>query len=288
MKTEKRQDVATAAPASSGATQGNVLERLFPASLVNFLGVDSMTVSSGDYVTPVISETVATTAAPRAAGVVFDATAATITAVSLAPIRLTARYLYSQSDAHRIVGFEESLRNDLAGALGYALDVQALTGDGTSPNVSGFVTELDAGTAPPAGVPSLAVLLATLSDKVDGIRAATLGEVRGVYGVESYSRLSTVFGTNGEMSAADHLSEKSAGIRASSILPVASNIQDGIAFRSGRGQGSAILPLWSSVEIIVDRTSKSASGQTSLTVVLYFNFKVLREDAYALFKIRTP
>lgn len=286
-KTEKRQDVATAAPTSTGSTQGNVLERLFPASLVNFLGVDSPMVSAGDFITPVISETVATTASPRASGVVFDATAATITAVSLSPIRLTARYLYSQSDAHRIVGFEESLRLDLAGALGHALDVQAMNGDGSAPNVNGFIAELTAGSAPPAGAPSLAVLLATLSDKVDGIRAATLGEVRGVYGVESYSRLSTVFGTNGEMSAADHLSEKSAGIRASSILPVVSSIQNGLAYRSGRGQGSAVMPLWSAAEIIVDRTSAAAKGEVALTILLYFNFKVLREEAFSLFKIRT-
>ena len=125
---EQRADAATSAPADVGASQAEVLGRVFADTSAAYLGVEMPQVPVGEASYPVLSA--GANPSTVASGTVKDAEAATIGATVLSPRRLTARYLFGVEDAVRLRGMEEALRRDLAGALGEAMDDQILNGNG--------------------------------------------------------------------------------------------------------------------------------------------------------------
>ena len=134
---EQRADAHTPAPSNVTTTQQSILGRVFARSATMFLGVDMPSVPVGDADYPVL--TAGASPAMKAAGAAQDAEAGTFTVSTIAPTRLTARYLLRVEDLARFAGMEEALRRDLRDALSDAMDRQVLAGDGTAPNVAGFV-----------------------------------------------------------------------------------------------------------------------------------------------------
>ena len=95
-------------------------------------------VQTGESTFPVLSS--GSDATQVAADTDVDAAEATFTATVLTGRSLRVRYLFNIEDSvGRFPAMEEALRADLAGALGEAMDKQILTGNGTSPNVAGFL-----------------------------------------------------------------------------------------------------------------------------------------------------
>ena len=91
-----------------------------------------------------------TTAAMVNAGTAHDATAATFTGFSLDPVRLSARYVFRYEDVAKLRNYESVLRRDLTATMTDAMDDQITNGDGSAPNVSGFLAELTAPSDPGA------------------------------------------------------------------------------------------------------------------------------------------
>ena len=69
-------------------------------------------------------------------GVSVDSEAASFSAVTLGPKRLTARYVWRVEDGALLAGLEDSLRTDLVGALADKMDAEILQGDGMGARVS--------------------------------------------------------------------------------------------------------------------------------------------------------
>ena len=241
---EKRVDAPTVGPTDVGASQSTILGRVFAQSATSFLGVSLVSAPVGERAFPVLSS--GASAAMKAVSTAGDAQAATFTVSTLSPELLAARYLVRVQDLARLAGMEESLRGDLRGTLSDAMDVQVLTGDGTSPNVSGFLAEIAAPTVVPSAVADYQAILAGAASGVDGKYAGNLQGVRLLVGVVSWTLAASLSSGSGDISIADYLSARSGGLRVSANMPApkaANKVQPALLFRLGGG-GSAVAPSW--------------------------------------------
>ena len=225
------------------------------------------------------------TPAQTAKGAKKEAEAATVNITTLEPRRLTARYSFAQEDLARVDGLEEALRMDLAGALGEAMDAQVIAGDGTAPNVSGFLSEIDEA-AVPGEEASYSFVLTAVAAGVDGRAARNLSEIRTIAGVDSYQVAAGLVASGSDLAATDYLSEKSGGFRASAHIPAApssgtrANVGELILHRT-MAPSSATAAIWSGFELMIrDEVTKAAEGRVALTALVLWNFKVVREAAY--------
>lgn len=275
---EHRADVVTAAPAEVGLTSHSVIERVFADTSSAYLGVSMPTVGVGESVYPVM--TGGTSAKMLAKTTAVEATAATFTTTTLAPIRLTARYLFGVEDAARMSGMEEVLRRDLAAAFGDAMDTQVLTGSGTAPEVQGLIGGLGTPTAP-TGQTVYNEWVALAAGAVDGLLATSVSGVRQLVGTGTYRLAATLVGSTRDLALADYMSQRTGGFRVSAnIPPVKAKKQDLLLYKSGRGSGSAVAPVWAGFELIRDPYTAAASGQVAITALMLWNFAILRTDAY--------
>ena len=219
-----------------------------------------------------------------------DSDAATFTGHDLSPLRLSARYRFAIEDTAKLPNFEAALRMDLDSVISDQMDHQIINGNGTAPNVRGFVHELTTVTNPTA-VTTWAQHLKDFTDQVDGINAFELMHLRSVITKEAFTYLETLFRTgttdNGPReSACEYVKSRTASQMVSSRMPHTANNSTGLIALSSYPGRNAVAPLWRSMEVIRDPYSHAAEGQVALTAIVLWNFKVLREAGWSLFKTR--
>ena len=285
---EMRQDAVTpvAEAATADGSQASVLERVFSRSIAARLLVDMPMVPVGSANFPVMLTS--TTAAMKPADAAQDAGAGSFTGFTLDPVRLTGRYLFRIEDVYKLRGFENVLRRDLAAVMSDAMDDQIVSGDGTSRNVSGFLSELEAPDNPGA-VTTWVQYVANFTGLVDGLNAYELSDVRSVIGSASFVYAETLYRTNqSDMSAQAYMRERTGSVSVSSrITAPINNIQTNIAALTSYPGRNAVAPIWRAVEVIRDNITQAASGQIALTAIMLWNFMIVRETGFALFKVRT-
>ena len=267
---------ATTAPSDSDVSVRGILGRVFAASAADYLGVVSPQVPAGSANFPVLSG--GASPANAEAGAAGDESAATITANVLDPKRLTAAYRIRQEDVNKLAMLEDSLRLDLQGAMMEARDKAVFTGDGTAPNVSGFLTKL---TAPdnPSAVANFAAYASARSKLVDGRYAMDSGSVRVVCGADTYAHASELYQTGSGASAIEKFSP-----RVSAHIPDASSdIQSAVASRS---VGRAVSPMWPSIALIRDMYTGASKGEIVITATALWSFAVLDTNGYAVLKFK--
>ena len=267
---------ATTAPDVGGTNSRSILGRVFAQSAADFLGVVSPMVPTGSANFPVLSGGVvpANTAAAGAA----DETAAVLTANVLDPIRLPAAYRMQYESIQKLAMMEDALRLDLAGAIEEARDKAIITGDGTAPNVEGFLAALTDPTNPTA-VAGFADYASARASLVDGKYAMSEDDIRLVVGKDTYRHAAGIFQTGSGVSALDRLKAR---VSAHVTAP-ASNIQRAIAAMS---QGRAVSPMWPSIGLIRDPFSGASKGEIVLTATALFNFKILDESGFSLLEFK--
>ena len=189
---EVRADTATDTSALDGAVaQRPILRRLFGRSIMGALGVriDSVPVGQSEYVI------FATGASPAqtAEGTAKDAEAATFTTQTLKPKRLTGRYQWTVEQSAQIgAGLESAFRRDLRDAVQAEMSDGILNGDGTAPNVTGFLARITAPSNPTA-VADTGKYTSFLVSGIDGIHAETEAEISVILGTKTYAHAATVY-----------------------------------------------------------------------------------------------
>lgn len=289
---EQRADAATtvAAAATADGSQAAVLQRVFTRSIASRLMVSMPMVPVGSANYPILSS--GHTPAMKNAGTAHDATAATFTGFTLDPVRLTGRYVFRIEDAAKLRSYESVLRRDLSAAMSDAMDVQLVSGNGSAPNVSGFLAELTA-PADPSAATSWNDYLGHFTGEVDGINAYELADLRSVIGKATFGYVETLFRTgatdNGpRASACEYVKSRTGGQAVSSRIPApSSNIQLGIIAKTSYPGRNAVAPIWRGMELIRDPYTRASQGEVAITAHMLWNFKVLRENGWALFKVRT-
>ena len=267
---------ATVAPDTGGTNSRSILGRVFAKSCADYLGVMSPMVPTGSQNFPVLSGGVvpANTAAAGAA----DETAAILTANVLDPIRLPASYRMQYESIQKLAMMEDSLRLDLAGAIEQSRDAAIIAGNGTAPNVEGFLSELT-DPANPAAVAGFADYASARASLVDGRYSMSEDDVRLVVGKDTYRHASAIYQTGSGVSALDRLKAR---VSAHVTAPAA-NIQKAIASMS---QGRAVSPMWPSIGLIRDPYSGASKGEIVLTATALFNFKILDSSGYSLLEFK--
>lgn len=283
---EERADTATplASAAVTPGGQADILQRVFSQSVANRLLVSMPMVDVGESNFPVLlTGTSASMAAPGAA---VDATAGSFTGFNLEPIRLQARYLFRQEDVYKLRGIEDSLRRDLVSLLSDKLDDQIINGNGTAPQVNGFISELPTVTDPLA-VTTWAQYIANFTGLVDGLNAYSLNDIRSIIGSKTFVYGETLYRTTqSDISAQRLMEERTGGVSVSSRMGTA-NIQTNLAALTSYPGANAVAPIWRAIEVLRDPYTNAGTGEISLTATMFFNFKLVRETGFKLFKVRT-
>ena len=287
---EYRADAATVAPATAQGENVAALQPfVFSESIAPMLGIDMPQVGSGSHTEARIS--VALSASPKAKGVVQDSTAATIIGVTASPRRIAARLTVQIEDVASFGNdtYESALRDNARTVLGDAYDTQAITGNGTAPNVEGLLSQL----ADPAAASAIAtwdLIVTAAAAGIDGKWASTLRDIRLIVNPATYKLAAATFrGTDGDMSAAAHLAAQLGSFSTNSRMPVkAAHVAKGIIFRAGRpGIRTAVHPTWG--EIVVDDIyTDAAKGQRHFTISVLVGSKVLivQPDAYDAIELK--
>ena len=282
----------TPSPGSGeGVTVAPVQPFVFSPSIAPRLGIDMPSVGSGGYTEMTIGT--ALTPMPEGKGDAADGTAAALVAVTAAPRRISARLSLAVEDVAAVgqANFESALRAHTSMALSHALDDQVISGNGTSPNIEGLVSQLTDPTDPTAIV-DFDAYVAAFADAVDGLWASKPSEVGIVANVDAYKLSAKTFrdGTGGqsragEVAFSDYARAHYGGWWTNSRMPAtASTIARGIVHRMGRmGMRTACLPTWGTLSVD-DIYTDSAKGERHFTVHTLVGSKVLlvQPAAYSL------
>ena len=303
------QDTSKNDQLASGAinrTTGPMLNRVFKQTDSAFLGISMPTVPAGERRYPVM--TAGTTAAMVARGAQQDAGPARFDVVDATPNRLSARYVFDLEGVAELGGLLEStLRSDLRLAMGYALDLQILGGNGTAPNVTGLLNQFPFLLQPGdvfASNDAKTVINWQLSKQLgygslDGIHARTEGDVRLLVGQATYDLMRSVYRSNNadDQDGIDILRNQGVAIRQSYQIPAPAVIQfqTKSANSSKKHQAclmnaepmAAVAPVWQGITMIRDPYSNAGKGQVVLTANMMFDLVMRRKDGWKKYGIRT-
>lgn len=280
---------STTANLEGGEPQRSILGRIFASPIADALGVRMDSVSAGKPRHPVMTDgaTAAQTAENTEAAA---AVAPTFIVQELVPKRLTVRYSWTYEQSAQIGNdLESSLRRDLRMAMTDAQQVQILNGNGTAPNVRGFLTALSAQNPAPNTVTDYEAYLAALASAVDGLYASSTREVSILAGVETYRHTVRVLQDGSGESAEEALMRRSRSYRSSAHIPAAaSNIQNSNILHSGMdaNRGDSIAAIWPSITAVRDQYTSAATGLVHLTMILLWDLYAALRPAYRRFSTK--
>ena len=225
-------------------------------------------------------------------GTQVDASAGSFTGFTLEPTRLTAAYLFNSRQSYQLRNFESVLRRDLLAVMSDAMDAQIVSGDGSAPNVTGFLSELTAPSRPSAA-DTYASYVSKFAGMIDGLNAYRLSDLRSVVNPATFQDMISEYrGTNDNTTAWEKVRELTGGISVSSRVPntavtgEASTYLNITALTSYPGR-NAVAPIWRGLELIRDPYSNAGKGQVRLTAIAFWSFTILREAGWQLWKART-
>lgn len=281
-RTEDRAVTPVAAAAKGLGSQADIMPRVFTRSVAAELGVAMPSVPMGTRTYPVL--TAGTTVSMQSPSGDQAAVAGTFAGNTLSPVRLTGAYEFRVEDLQLLRGLEEALRRDLRMALTDQMDHQVINGNGSAPNVNGFISELPAPTDAAARA-SWDIFLTSFVSGVDGINSYSIADIAAVIGKDTYGRMEAVYRADEtDITAFAHLSNRARGIRVSSRIPAkAAKDQMGIFAKTAYPGTNAVAPIWEAVQLIRDPYTLATKGEVRITMLMLWNFKIIREAGWYLY-----
>ena len=282
---ETRADVSSDVAASIQHNQQNIIGRLFAETAGAYLGVQRPTVPVGE--THYYVLTGGTSADVRSDGVAMDSAAATFASKSVAPVRLTARYLFGVETTARIRGFEEALRADIRAVMGDKLDALALNGHdavaNTSPAIEGIISQLTDPTDPGTEA-TWSDYLSLYPARVDGKTSMDGANVRLLVNPETYKHAHGLqIATSGELLRRELPSGR---FRASANMPdTASTIATLLSYTASARTGF-VQPVWRGIQLIRDVYTKAAEGQVALTAIMLTSAAMVDSSLYGRHEVK--
>ena len=251
----------TPGPAAKGMVQPTV-PFVFERSAAASLGISMPSVPSGQVQIPKI------TTAPPADTLAKDgaapSTAAAVSLVSQAPVRIAGSFEVRVEDLAVMPTLEAALSEAMQGSLSNELDES--TFNGASGELNGLFTQAT-DVAAAGAVETYATGIARFASLVDGRHAYTLADVRAVIGSATFALYAGVFAnTNkGDVSLFDYLSRMLGSIRVSDRVPgKSSNAQKGIVVLAASSTPPKI-HVWDAMQIVRDPYSGAGAGKVTIT-----------------------
>ena len=251
----------TPGPAVKGALQPTV-PYVFERSAAASLGIIMPSVPMGQVQIPKV------TTAPPSDTLAKDgsapATAAAVSLVNQAPVRIAGSFEVRTEDLAVMPTLEATLAEAMQGSLSNELDES--TFNGASGELNGLFTQASAVSAASA-VETYTTGIGRYAKLVDGRHAYTLADVRAVIGSDTFALYAGVFAnTNkGDVSLFDYLTRMLGSIRVSDRVPgKSSNAQKGIVVLSASSTPPKI-HVWDAMQIIRDPYSGAGAGKVTIT-----------------------
>lgn len=270
---------------------------VFASSLAPSLAIEIRSAGApGAYNVPRITTPPAAGAGPVAAGAAADETAGVMDIVSTNARRLPASVRTNIEGIWQLgQEYEDALRESVRMQLSDALDNQIINGAAAAPNLNGLITQIGLPNAAETSVVDWADAIGSFVDRVDGLWAGSGEEVFGVVHPTGYKFIGKLYrtpltsGAYGEVSAAQHINQRTAGLRAHTRMPDeydSGTLDNHVAVlyaRRGRsGVTRAILPTWGEIAID-DPYSDAAKGERVYTFTMGVGALVLvHSAAYAV------
>ena len=270
---EKRADVTTAAPSSTGFNFDPIRPRIYARSVIPRLGVSMPRTQSGGFITATVSTGL--DAKATAKGAKKESAAAVLTPKSTVPHRVSARLSITVEDVATIgtENFESVLRQNLMLAMSDELDRLGLNGDPsvTAAEPQGLLSQLADPTDPTAVIDFDGFVTLSANGIDGGPWAEGLGDVKLLVNADTARLAEVSFQSTstykGELSAGYYLRDKSGGFFASRRMPAtATTIAQCLRVRMATmgmdgvdAMRLACMPTWAEIGID-DIFSDSGSG----------------------------
>ena len=250
------------------------IRRVFPMGAAAFCGVDVQSVPVGQVVVPVLSTGV-TISGPYTDSTEAAESTGAVTITTLEPKRLNGSFAVKQTDLATFPMLEDGLRADLGDAVSNAIDIDLLTRSGEG--------LLDFGTDPsaPGAATTAATFLNDIYSGVDGIYAGSVGDVRVLYGPETYAYAGgLVIAANHPETVIDKVSRIAGGVLVTDNAGAYSgNRQEGLIVK-GAARRNCVGALWAGVQIIRDEVTRAREGEVRMHVIGMWDFAVVRTAGY--------
>ena len=249
----------TPGPAVKGMLQPTV-PYVFERSAAASLGISMPSVPMGQVQIPKI------TTAPPADTLAKDgaapATAAAVSLVNQAPVRIAGSFEVRVEDLAVMPNLESALSEAMQGSMSNELDES--TFNGASGELNGLFTQA-ANVSAAGTTETFALGIARFAGLVDGRHAYDLSDVRAVIGSATFGRYAGQFSGNGAVSLFDYLRINLGSIRVSDRVPaVSSNAQKGIVVLSASAEMPKI-HVWNAMQIVRDPYSGAGAGKVTIT-----------------------
>ena len=251
----------TAAPAVDGPLQP-LIPYVFERSAAASLGIMMPMVGSGQVQIPKI------TTAPPADTLAKDgaapATAAAVSLVNQAPVRIAGSFEVRVEDLAVMPSLEVALGESLQGSMSNEFDEQVF--NGAAGELNGLFTQAADETAASA-IETYTTGIGRFAALVDGKHAYTLADVHAVIGSKTFALYAGLFANSnkGDVSLFDYLSQMLGSIRVSDRVPnVSSSAQRGICVLTASAEMPKI-HVWDAMQIIRDPFSGAGAGKVTLT-----------------------
>ena len=251
----------TPGPAVKGALQP-IVPYLFERSAAASLGIEMPSVPSGQV--QIAKVGTAPPADTLAADGTAPATAAAVSLVNQAPVRIAGSFELRVEDLAVMPTLEAALSEAMQGSLSNELDEQ--TFNGAAGELNGLLTQaVDVAAA--SSAETFTTGIARFAALVDGRHAYTLGDLRAVIGSKTFALYAGLFANanKGDVSLFDYLTQMLGSIRVSDRVPaVASTAQKGIVVLSSSSTPPKI-HVWDALQIVRDPYSGAGVGKVTLT-----------------------
>ena len=268
---------ATPAPTNVATQQAPILQPIFGQTGAAHLNIPMPSVPAGAATYPIISSRPTPETPAEGVTVTADIPAGSFTADLLKPQAAQAQIEFSREDAASFPSMSDALGKVIVDAVGFELDRQMLVH-----TTAGLLTAGLTAPANPAALANFAAYRSAINTQVNGREAGVASDCRILVGAKTYAHADTVFRTtDSELSALDWFAAKSVGVRVHTAVPAIVDKRQDAVIAKALGQQHAVMPTWSSIQLVTDEVTKLQKRLIVLTAIQLFAFKVLRADGFA-------
>ena len=290
-RVEHRADVATPGP-NAKTNASPISARVFRPTVLSSLGITQELVAPAEHSYPVL--TTGTTADMVAVDALQESTAGAFVVTRLLPKEARGRITMRSRELAVFPQFEASLRRDLGRQVDDVVSNQIINGvSSDAAQVQGLASALS-GVATPSNIINFAGFVNLLTDMVDGTYAASMRDIRLIFGVATWKlAVSSEKSDESDMYAYDWLSQKAQSVDLSAFIPdtpASGNEVNGqrVFATKQRGlAGSYGFPMWRNVQIVRDHYSDAARGHIHITANLSWNFQITRLNNWVRTTVKT-
>ena len=288
---EQLADAVTAITTETTVNTSPIAARIFKQSAAGLMGFQMPVVGSGVQRYPYL--TAGTTAAVVARGASQDAAAATISTVDVEPYAMQASYILDHDTILRNgAEVRTLLETDLRMVMADTLDNEILQGDGASPTrrkgLFPFIDTADGSTSNDDTATSWAEAESIAANFVDGKYFMEDTTTKMLIGVNTYKYLRKLY----PPSSASYINPMRHALQAvrgdgvtvftrdrvpAEVARTSSRgaYQDSL-YMGGEGPMNVVIPIWNSMDLLVDPYTSGRKRQVELTFFMYFGLAYRR------------